>query len=240
MTDDAWEDDQDFNQPFYSAGPHDTSQPTDLLSSWSSIPWHVEAPRPNLPSQTPLLDPGISEMIRAHDRNTVHNTQAANWKKAMSKLLMAYLWLKEKTNNWTNSSMFIDYTRRFCKCAPTAPRSTSWVDVVDVNGQQRLKYNFCSCLPRSVQVLTTGFLASCPISPSTAFSMQLLAYQNYAWHNSNVRTFPYVLTQQLFSEEQSETLWNKRKTAVSNDFSRRVMLHYVLNLRFFCKHRVGI
>jgi hypothetical protein len=77
-------------------------------------------------------------------------------------------------------------------------------------------------MPQSVQILTTGFLPSSPISPSTAFSMRVLAYHNYAWHHSNVRTFPFALTQQIFSEEQSEILWNKRKTAVSNACSSLV------------------
>ncbi|PLW34871.1 hypothetical protein PCASD_15060 [Puccinia coronata f. sp. avenae] len=71
-------------------------------------------------------------------------------------------------------------------------------------------------MPQSVQILTTGFLSSSPISPSTAFLVRLLAYHNYAWHHSNVRTFPFALTQQIFSEEQSEILWNKRKKVGHN------------------------
>jgi hypothetical protein len=155
-------------------------------------------------------------LIREHNRNTVHHSHATNWKKAMSKLLMAYLWLKEKTDNWTNTSTFNNFTSRFCKCTPTAPRSTAWVDLVNTNGQQQLEFHFCTCLPWSVQILTTGFLSSSPISPSTTFSMQLLAYQNYTWHHCNVRTSPFSLMQQKFVEGNLKTLWDKRKTMVSN------------------------
>ncbi|KNE89453.1 hypothetical protein PSTG_17085 [Puccinia striiformis f. sp. tritici PST-78] len=79
-------------------------------------------------------------------------------------------------------------------------------------GQQRVQMQYCDCMPRCVQVLANGFLASSPLEPSAAFSMRLLAYHNYAWHHSNVRMQPFAETQRVFSEEQSEFLWNRNMT----------------------------
>ncbi|KNE88212.1 hypothetical protein PSTG_18393 [Puccinia striiformis f. sp. tritici PST-78] len=42
--------------------------------------------------------------------------------------------------------------------------------------------------------------------------MRLLAYHNYAWHNSNVRMGPFHETQRQFNEERSQVLWNQRQT----------------------------
>ncbi|POW07504.1 hypothetical protein PSTT_08278 [Puccinia striiformis] len=79
-------------------------------------------------------------------------------------------------------------------------------------GQQRVQMQYCDCMPRCVQVLANGFLASSPLEPSAAFSMRLLAYHNYAWHHSNVRMKPFAETQRVFSEERSEFLWNRNMT----------------------------
>lgn len=82
-------------------------------------------------------------------------------------------------------------------------------------GQQRLQVSFCKCLPRAVQILAIGFVPSTPIQPTAGFSMRLLAYHNYAWHNSNVRMGPFHKTQRQFNEERSQVLWNQRQTEVS-------------------------
>ncbi|POV99955.1 hypothetical protein PSTT_13444 [Puccinia striiformis] len=149
---------------------------------------------------------------RARDRDIDGQILANNRNKAMSKLFTSYLWLREKTNNWTTELSFEDFTARFCKCAQTAQRKVAWIDLVDLTGQQQVKFQYCDCMPRCVQVLANGFLASSPLKPSAAFSMRLLAYHNYAWHHSNVRMKPFAETQRVFSEERSEFLWNRNMT----------------------------
>ncbi|POW14723.1 hypothetical protein PSTT_02723 [Puccinia striiformis] len=76
-----------------------------------------------------------------------------------------------------------------------------------------MRFTFCKCIPRPVQILANGFLPSSPDEPTTGFSMRLLAYHNHAWHYSNVRMTPFAETQQVFNEERSETLWNKGQSA---------------------------
>ncbi|KAH9446893.1 hypothetical protein Pst134EA_028881 [Puccinia striiformis f. sp. tritici] len=209
---DGYEAHQELNSGDESTAQVDTNT---VLSGWSSIPWNVTSTSNGIQSSQPrypLLDPSFIAAARARDRDIDGQILANNWNKAMSKLFTSYLWLREKTNNWTTESSFKDFTARFCKCAQTAQRKVAWIDLVDLTGQQRVKFQYCDCMPRCVQVLANGFLASSPLEPSAAFSMRLLAYHNYAWHHSNVRMKPFAETQRVFSEERSEFLWNRNMT----------------------------
>ncbi|KAA1090020.1 hypothetical protein PGTUg99_033884 [Puccinia graminis f. sp. tritici] len=171
---------------------------SEIHSIWGSIPWNI--PSPAIPPKRPLfsvLNPETTAAIRQHDRRVVHLTQADNWKKAMSTLFSSYVWLKEKTDNWTAKCTFDSFAKQFCKCNDTAREAVAWVDLVDI----------------TVQILANGFFPSSPSTPSAGFSMRLLAYHNYAWHYSNVRMLPFTETQRVFSEERSEILWNRSKTS---------------------------
>lgn len=189
---------------------------TAALSSWGSIPWDVPSSIPNRPSSSfNLLNPEITAAVRDHDRNASHHRKADSWQRLMAKLFPAYMWLKGKTQNWTATNSQDSFTSKFCKCPDSAPRFHRWIDLVDITGQQRMRFTFCKCIPRPVQILANGFLPSSPDEPTTGFSMRLLAYHNHAWHYSNVRMTPFAETQQVFNEERSETLWNKGQSAVS-------------------------
>jgi hypothetical protein len=69
-------------------------------------------------------------------------------------------------------------------------------------------------MPQSVQLLSTGFIPISPIKPTAGFLIWLLAYHNYAWHNSNLQLVAFVETQKVFSKERSEVLWNQSQTMV--------------------------
>ncbi|KAH9446820.1 hypothetical protein Pst134EA_028809 [Puccinia striiformis f. sp. tritici] len=199
------------------SGYQSTSQvdPNGVLSAWASIPWDVlSSSNPIQPSQSrfPLLDPNMISAARERDRNIDQQILDNNRKKAMMKLFNSYLWLQEKTDNWTSDLSFHDFAPRFCKCPEIAWRTVAWIDLVDLTGQQRVQMQYCDCMPRCVQVLANGFLASSPLEPSAAFSMRLLAYHNYAWHHSNVQMKPFAETQRVFSKERSEFLWNRNMT----------------------------
>ncbi|KNE87877.1 hypothetical protein PSTG_18732, partial [Puccinia striiformis f. sp. tritici PST-78] len=184
------------------------------LSSWGSIPWDVPSSIPNRPSSSfNLLNPEITAAVRDHDRNASHHRKADSWQRLMAKLFPAYMGIKGKTQNWTATNSQDSFTSKFCKCPDSAPRFHRWIDLVDITGQQRMRFTFCKCIPRPVQILANGFLPSSPDEPTTGFSMRLLAYHNHAWHYSNVRMTPFAETQQVFNEERSETLWNKGQSA---------------------------
>ncbi|PLW37400.1 hypothetical protein PCASD_09881 [Puccinia coronata f. sp. avenae] len=125
---DQWEDTDDREDPHNKpAGRNNNSD--NLYSTWDSIPWNAIAP--TKPSRfLPLLNPDIMASIQAHNRQAVHHTRANNWLKVMTKLFSAYLWLKEKTNNWTAENSFDSFTTRFCKCDAAALRSRVSVDEV--------------------------------------------------------------------------------------------------------------
>ncbi|KAI7938710.1 hypothetical protein MJO28_014289 [Puccinia striiformis f. sp. tritici] len=193
---------------------HGSLAATSALSAWGSIPWDVPSSIPNRSSpEFNFLDPEITAAIRNRDRNASHQRKDDAWQKLMGKLFPVYMWLKVKTQNWTATNALDSFSTKFCKCGPNTPRIKQWIDLVDITGQQRMHFTFCKCIPRPVQILANGFLASSPSEPTAGFSMRLLAYHNHAWHHSNVRMAPFSETQQLFNEERSETLWNKSQTA---------------------------
>ncbi|KAI7943274.1 hypothetical protein MJO29_013118 [Puccinia striiformis f. sp. tritici] len=107
----------------------------DDLSAWGSIPWN-EAATSNIPKPTlsSYLDPEVSATIREHDRNVAHHRRENNWRQMMSKLFVSYLWLKEKTQNWTSPCSFDSFVSKLCKCSKDAPCSDHWIDLVDING----------------------------------------------------------------------------------------------------------
>ncbi|POV96520.1 hypothetical protein PSTT_15593 [Puccinia striiformis] len=193
---------------------HGTLAATSALSAWGSIPWDVPSSIPNRSApEFNFLDPEITAAVRNRDRNASHQRKDDAWQKLMGKLFPVYMWLKVKTQNWTATNALDSFSTKFCKCGPNTPRIKQWIDLVDITGQQRMHFTFCKCIPRPVQILANGFLASSPSEPTAGFSMRLLAYHNHAWHHSNVRMAPFSETQQLFNEERSETLWNKSQTA---------------------------
>ncbi|KAH9474109.1 hypothetical protein Pst134EA_001154 [Puccinia striiformis f. sp. tritici] len=193
---------------------HESLAATSAFSSWGSIPWDVPSSIPNRSSPGfDFLDPEITAAVQNRDRNAIHLRKYDNWQKIMSKLFPAYMWLKVKTQNWTATNSQDSFTKKFCKCKDDAPRFKQWIDLVDLTGQQRMRFSFCRCIPRPVQILANGFLPSSPSEPTAGFSMRLLAYHNHAWHRSNVCMAPFAETQQIFNEERSETLWNRGQTA---------------------------
>ncbi|KAI7940666.1 hypothetical protein MJO28_012951 [Puccinia striiformis f. sp. tritici] len=190
----------------------------DDLSAWGSIPWN-EAATSNIPKPTlsSYLDPEVSATIREHDRNVAHHRRENNWRQMMSKLFVSYLWLKEKTQNWTSPCSFDSFVSKLSAFSPNLSieltvNASCCLSLLLYTGQQRLQVSFCKCLPRAVQILAIGFVPSTPIQPTAGFSMRLLAYHNYAWHNSNVRMGPFHETQRQFNEERSQVLWNQRQT----------------------------
>ncbi|KAI9623417.1 hypothetical protein H4Q26_014585 [Puccinia striiformis f. sp. tritici PST-130] len=179
---DGYEAHQELNSGDESTAQVDTNT---VLSGWSSIPWNVTSTSNGIQSSQPrypLLDPSFIAAARAQNQQLDYRI------------------------------VLQGFYCSFCKCAQTAQRKVAWIDLVDLTGQQRVKFQYCDCMPRCVQVLANGFLASSPLEPSAAFSMRLLAYHNYAWHHSNVRMKPFAETQRVFSEERSEFLWNRNMT----------------------------
>ncbi|PLW42129.1 hypothetical protein PCANC_10949 [Puccinia coronata f. sp. avenae] len=121
--DSQWEetDDQDNQNNTHVGGNHDS---INLYHTWDSIPWSIAAPVNHANRFQQLLNPKITADMRAHDRNIVHHTRSNNWKRVMTKLFLAYLWLKEKTNSWNSENPFDCFTPWFCKCNVASPRSS--------------------------------------------------------------------------------------------------------------------
>jgi hypothetical protein len=121
--------------------------PPGIQQAWGSIPWDVPAPTQNpVPSRYPIFDPEISRSIREHDCNAIHNTRADNWKKIIPKLFSAYLWLKDKTANWTAPCSFDEFTSHFCKCQQSSPRVHQFIDLVGQSSSNSCRFSTLSLM----------------------------------------------------------------------------------------------
>ncbi|KAI9630972.1 hypothetical protein KEM48_013432 [Puccinia striiformis f. sp. tritici PST-130] len=204
---DGYEAHQELNSGDESTAQVDTNT---VLSGWSSIPWNVTSTSNGIQSSqlgTHFWTPASSQLPEhVIGTSTAKSLPTIGTKPCRNCLPPTCGSERKPTTGLPNRPSRI-FTARFCKCAQTAQRKVAWIDLVDLTGQQRVKFQYCDCMPRCVQVLANGFLASSPLEPSAAFSMRLLAYHNYAWHHSNVRMKPFAETQRVFSEERSEFLW---------------------------------
>ncbi|PLW23119.1 hypothetical protein PCASD_15241 [Puccinia coronata f. sp. avenae] len=129
LDNDEADPEQEFVFPPYAAGEDTPHDPTGL-DGWDSIPWTVEG-KPHRRLQP--LDYLLTQEIRTTHRKNLANTQNNKWNETMPQLFAAYLWLKEKTGNWTfTSSSFASFVHIFCKCQPTDRKSRQWIDCVDL------------------------------------------------------------------------------------------------------------
>jgi hypothetical protein len=209
------------------------------IDGWNSISWTI---RGGASQSTHPIDPILIQEICTANRTNIANRKIDNWDKIMPRLFAVYLWLKTKTENWTNNDSFTSFVDIFCECSPDTVKTSQWIDCVDILGeslffsaisdyqtiflltvasylhiaQQLREFSFCRCMLRAIHLLSNGFLNSSPIQPSTGFSMQLMQHHNYSWQLCNVQNLPFTEVQRRFGEERSYVLWDKKGIKVSH------------------------
>ncbi|PLW39434.1 hypothetical protein PCASD_07986 [Puccinia coronata f. sp. avenae] len=116
--------------------------------------------------------------------------------------------LKARTNNWTDNNWYEDFST--CRCGPLEMRKRM-VDLIDINGQQRTEFTFCSCNKDTSRLLCCGFLPASPITPQTAFSLPLLIFHNHLWNNCHVSALPFTVALNEWLEPRSQRLYAQKK-----------------------------
>jgi hypothetical protein len=130
---------QDYDPPDNNV-PDNQSMPetNNVMSMWKSIPWAIESTLNEANRKAnplPFVDLNIMASLRAHNRQVTKQIQARNWESVSSKLFTAYLWLRHKTENWTNTASFESHTSQFCKCQDHNRWTGQWIDLVDLVGE---------------------------------------------------------------------------------------------------------
>jgi hypothetical protein len=71
--------------------------------------------------------------IRRYNQSLIQNHRQRNWIGVMSQLFQAYLYLKQKTADWTLPSSLDDYSKDLCDCT-SERQHTREVDLIDLMG----------------------------------------------------------------------------------------------------------
>ncbi|EFP86300.2 uncharacterized protein PGTG_12256 [Puccinia graminis f. sp. tritici CRL 75-36-700-3] len=148
----------------------------------------------DIPDELRPEDVESLKQIRSHHRALIEQQKLRNWNDLMESMFPAYLHLKKKTQNWTNSDFFKDLSKDLCKCQSHQMKSRE-VDLIDLIGQKRVKMPFCTCIPDPIHFLAHGYLPSTPLFPQTGFSLRLLNFYDLLWNicNANLTSFSEVL-----------------------------------------------
>ncbi|PLW05847.1 hypothetical protein PCASD_23757 [Puccinia coronata f. sp. avenae] len=145
--------------------------------------------------------------LRSFHEELIQQQRYKNWSDVMDALYPVYLHLKRVTQNWTLSNSFNNFSSVVCSC--TQNKKTREVDLVDLMGQQRVKFEFCTCTPDPVHLLANGYVASTPVFPQTAFSVRLLNFYDLLWNLCNSHATPFVKVLQRWNESISIRLCGK-------------------------------
>ncbi|OAV98971.1 hypothetical protein, variant [Puccinia triticina 1-1 BBBD Race 1] len=143
--------------------------------------------------------------IRSLHQQLIQQQKNRNWIDLMGALFPVYLYLKKQTLNWTLPCAFDDFSSLVCNCTPDQYKPRD-VDLIDLMGQKRAKFVFCSCTPDPVRLLANGYLSSTPIFPQTAFSVRLLNFYDLLWNFCNVHTTSFCKALQRWNESISMRL----------------------------------
>ncbi|PLW29750.1 hypothetical protein PCANC_20873 [Puccinia coronata f. sp. avenae] len=153
-----------------------------------------------------------------------------NWNDVFSILFPAYTHLKRITNDWTSPDSLEYKTNEICSCErPSA--TMRQVDLIDMLGQKRVIFWFCSCTPDAVQILAHGYLASTPIYPQTAFSLRLLNFYHLLWNLCNATTAPFAEVMRRWNEKLSIRLCSKNSShprRLGRNLSGSIEIHRML------------
>ncbi|OAV86651.1 hypothetical protein PTTG_12235, partial [Puccinia triticina 1-1 BBBD Race 1] len=195
-------DDQLNNDP--SSNQPEPFPQTDLWDNFDENEWedlHTVAPAQQQSS--------LSQRINQFNALQTRQRLVDNWNRNIPQLHGMYMWLKAKTGNWTFENAFDSWEDHICSCTSFTYRT---IDLFDLMWQKRIQKRFCKCVPDVVRLLATGYIASSPVRPTTAFSVRLLHFHNLAWQWCNVATLPFTEMLSRWLEERSPKILNAKGT----------------------------
>ncbi|KAH9464645.1 hypothetical protein Pst134EB_004166 [Puccinia striiformis f. sp. tritici] len=156
-------------------------------------------------------DTATQAQMGSRHQELIQQQKYQNWKEVLGPLFPTYLSLKKTTNNWTLPCAMDNFSTLVCKCSADK-FVVREVDLIDIMGQKRVKYAFCPCAPDPVHLLTSGYLASTPSLPQTAFSLRLLNFYDLMWNICNSHKTPFTKVLRRWNESRSARLCAKNSS----------------------------
>ncbi|OAV91038.1 hypothetical protein PTTG_28102 [Puccinia triticina 1-1 BBBD Race 1] len=142
----------------------------------------------------------IDKAIQSNLERLRQEALQVNWDSLLDSLHATYMTQKMRTKNWTTPESYDTFNS--CECVPQ--RRT--IDLIDVYGQRREDFAFCSCTSDAIRLLQSGYLPGSPIRPVTAFSLPLLILHNSLWNHCNVGALPFMNALREYLEPRSQRL----------------------------------
>ncbi|KAA1098039.1 hypothetical protein PGT21_027095 [Puccinia graminis f. sp. tritici] len=180
--------------------------------------------------------------LRSLHQEIIQQQRHRNWKDVMACMFPAYLHFKKLTANWTIANPFLNLSNEVCQC-PDEVYKEREVDLIDLmgktflnstvlflkinnvhlpSGQSRSKFAFCPCTPDPVHLLASGYIASTPVLPQTAFSVRLLNFYDLLWNICNAHTTPFAKVLQRWNESLTTRL-NVRNSTKPRELRRNLV-----------------
>ncbi|POV95902.1 hypothetical protein PSTT_15957 [Puccinia striiformis] len=175
-------------------------------------------------------DAATQAQMRSRHQELIQQQKYQNWKDVLGPLFPTYLSLKKTTKNWTLPCAMDNFSTLVCKCSADK-FVVREVDLVDIMGQKRVKYAFCPCAPDPVHLLTSGYLASTPSLPQTAFSLRLLNFYDLMWNICNSHKTPFTKVLRRWNESRSARLCAKNSSKprdLRRNFSASIDVYRIL------------
>ncbi|KAH9459005.1 hypothetical protein Pst134EA_019157 [Puccinia striiformis f. sp. tritici] len=152
--------------------------------------------------------------MRSRHQELIQQQKYQNWKDVLGPLFPTYLSLKKTTKNWTLPCAMDNFSTLVCKCSADK-FVVREVDLVDI----------------MVHLLTSGYLASTPSLPQTAFSLRLLNFYDLMWNICNSHKTPFTKVLRRWNESRSARLCTKNSSKprdLRQNFSASIDVYRIL------------
>ncbi|EFP76003.2 uncharacterized protein PGTG_01334 [Puccinia graminis f. sp. tritici CRL 75-36-700-3] len=150
--------------------------------------------------------------LRSLHQEMIQQQRHRNWNNIMAWLFPSYLHFKKLTSDWTLPAWNDNLSAEFFLDSLIHSLIVIDIQVFCFSGQRRVKFAFCACTPDPVHLLASGYLASTPVFPQTAFSVRLLNFYDILWNICNAHTTPFAKVLQRWNESRSIRLHAKNST----------------------------
>ncbi|KAH9449250.1 hypothetical protein Pst134EB_020075 [Puccinia striiformis f. sp. tritici] len=159
-------------------------------------------------------DAATQAQMRSRHQELIQQQKYQNWKDVLGPLFPTYLSLKKTTKNWTLPCAMDNFSTLVCKCSADK-FVVREVDLVDI----------------MVHLLTSGYLASTPSLPQTAFSLRLLNFYDLMWNICNSHKTPFTKVLRRWNESRSARLCTKNSSKprdLRRNFSASIDVYCIL------------
>ncbi|KAH9820110.1 hypothetical protein DFH28DRAFT_1121919 [Melampsora americana] len=136
----------------------------------------------------------MAEFVKADTYKRRRVREELAWNKYLRPMLIAYLRCSHITSEWGNPLTWnhTHFREEKCYCLASEKKSCC-LDVVNRETRQKKVFDFCSCTPDQVRLISQGYLGGSPTYPQTAFSIRHIRSYHLTWKHRPIGVQPFAL-----------------------------------------------